>query len=115
MIPSIIDVLPDICMMTLVNAVTFEAKWKDQYLDYQIKPYDFTAYNGEVKSVDMLCDMETTYLEDENSKGFVKYYEDPRYAFVAVLPDEDVNIKDYVESLTVEKMAKLYENQIQSC
>ena len=111
MIPSIIDDLPDICMMTLVNAVTFEAKWMEPYEEYQVQPFDFTAYDGSVKSVDMLCGSESIYLEDENSKGFMKYYDDSRYAFVAVLPDEDVNIKDYVDSLTVEKMAKLYDSQ----
>lgn len=110
MIPEIIDDLPDNAMMALVNAVTFDAKWDEPYMDYQVHPFDFTAYDGTVSQKDMLWGTEYSYLEGKNATGFLKYYQGRQYAFMAVLPDEDISITDYVNSLTVEDMTDLYQN-----
>ena len=50
---------------------------------------------------------ENTYLRDANATGFLKYYEDHRYAFVALLPNEGISVADYVASLTGEKLTAL--------
>jgi len=51
--------------------------------------------------------VENQYLEDENGKGFVKYYKDGKYAFVALLPDEDITVSEYIASLNGEKLQNL--------
>ena len=51
---------------------------------------------------------EYRYLEDENATGFVKYYADRAYAFVALLPNEDVSLEAYTASLTGEHMNQLF-------
>ena len=40
----------------------------------------------------MLLSNEYLYLEDELATGFIKYYEDRKYAFVALLPNEGVTV-----------------------
>ena len=58
----------------------------------------------------MLCSNEKTYVENERAKGFVKRYKGGKYAFMAVLPNDN-NISSYVSSMAKDEIAKLYEGK----
>ena len=110
MIPEIIDEIPDEAIMYLVNALAFDAKWADEYEEHQIREGRFTMEGGTRQDVDMMHSEEYTYLEDDLASGFIKYYKDRRYAFVALLPDEGVTVSQYVDSLTGEHLRELLNN-----
>ncbi len=110
MIEDILDKIPDAAVMYLVNALAFEAEWHDVYLKTQVSTGRFTAEDKSVKNVDFMHSQEHVYLEDENATGFMKYYKDGKYAFVALLPNEGVSVTDYVNSLTGEKLADMLAN-----
>ena len=110
MIPEILDEIPDEAIMYLVNALAFEAKWADVYEEHQIREGRFTMEDGTRQDVDMMHSEEYTYLEDDLATGFIKYYKDRRYAFVAMLPNEGVTVSQYVDSLTGEHMRELLNN-----
>jgi serpin B len=108
MIKSIMDEMNPDAVMELINAVTFDAKWEDEYTEDDIvKECRFTAADGREQTADMLCSTEYIYLEDENAKGFMKSYYGGRYAFAALLPDEDISLDEYIAQLTPEKLNKL--------
>lgn len=100
MIPGIIDELDPDTVMCLVNALAFDAKWEEIYLEHQVGESTFNAANGLPRTVEYMNSQEYAYLEDENAAGFVKYYEGRNYAFAALLPNEGVSVEDYVNSLT---------------
>ena len=110
MIPEIIDEIPDEAIMYLVNALAFDAKWADEYEEHQIREDRFTMEDGTRQDVDMMHSKEYTYLEDDLATGFIKYYKDRRYAFVAMLPNEGVAVSQYVDSLTGEHLRELLNN-----
>lgn len=110
MIPEILDEIPDEAIMYLVNALAFDAKWADEYEEHQIREGRFTMEDGTRQDVDMMHSEEYTYLEDDLATGFIKYYKDRRYAFVAMLPNEGVTVSQYVDSLTGEHMRELLNN-----
>ena len=110
MIPEIIDEIPDEAIMYLVNAVAFDAKWADEYEEHQIREGRFTMEDGIRQDVDMMHSEEHTYLEDDMATGFIKYYKDRKYAFVAMLPNEGVSVSQYVDSLTGEHLRELLNN-----
>lgn len=110
MIPEIIDEIPDEAIMYLVNALAFDAKWADEYEEHQIREGRFTMEDGTRQDVDMMHSEEYTYLEDDLATGFIKYYKDRRYAFVAMLPNEGVTVSQYVDSLTGEHLRELLNN-----
>ena len=110
MIPEIIDEIPDEAIMYLVNALAFDAKWADEYEEHQIREGRFTMEDGTRQDVDMMHSEEYTYLEDYLATGFIKYYKDRRYAFVAMLPNEGVTVSQYVDSLTGEHLRDLLNN-----
>ena len=110
MIPEILDEIPDEAIMYLVNALAFDAKWADEYEEHQIREGRFTMEDGTRQEVDMMHSEEYTYLEDDMATGFIKYYKDRRYAFVAMLPNEGITVSQYVDSLTGEHLRKLLNN-----
>ena len=112
MIPEIIDEIPDEAIMYLVNALAFDAKWADEYEEHQIREGRFTMEDGIRQDVDMMHSEEHTYLEDDMATGFIKYYKDRKYAFVAMLPNEGVSVSQYVDSLTGEHLRKLFNNPL---
>ena len=104
MIPDILDQIHPAAVMYLVNALAFGAEWEQQYEEFQVRDGSFTTEDGAVLDVQMMHGTEHRYLEDEQATGFVKYYEDRRYAFVALLPKEGVTVGEYVEGLTGEHL-----------
>ena len=107
MIPKILDKVDKDMAAILVNALCFEGKWADQYSD-PFENQDFTNAEGKVEKVNMLCGSENRYLSDENAVGFAKSYEGGEYSFVAILPDEKVGVKKYLEDMTGESFLSLY-------
>jgi len=110
MIEDILDKIPDTAIMYLVNALAFEAEWQDIYLKSQVRIGRFKTESGIAKNAEFMHSQENVYLEDENATGFMKYYKDSKYAFVALLPNERVSVKDYLATLTGEKLADMLAN-----
>ena len=106
MIENMIDRVDENDIMYLVNALTFDAQWSDQYDDYQIEDDMFTAFDGSERTVSMMTAKEHIYLDDGKATGFMKAYKGG-YSFVALLPNEDTDIQSYVNSLDAEALVKL--------
>lgn len=104
MIPEILNQIPADAIMYLVNALAFEAQWEDIYEETQVRGGVFTREDGTQQNVRMMHSEEHQYLEDDLAAGFIKYYKDRRYAFVALLPNEDVSIAQYISGLTGEHL-----------
>ncbi len=108
MIPKIIEKADRSTVMMLINAVAFDAKWESPYTSDDIEKLEFTAYSGKTKKTDFMCSTEGIYLSDSDATGFMKPYKNGRFAFAALLPNENVNIDDYVASLSGEKLMKIF-------
>lgn len=110
MIKEIIDKISSEDIMFLLNGVMFDAVWNEPYMNGVVSSGTFTSVSGEQRIVNMMPSGENIYLEDDNATGFIKDYKDGKYAFAALLPDENVNINDYVESLTGERISAILGN-----
>lgn len=110
MIKDILDHIPKAAVMYLVNALAFDAEWNNIYYDYQVREGVFTKEDGMQQQAELMYSMENLYLLDTNAEGFIKYYADKKYAFAALLPDENISVIDYVDSLTGEKLAFILAN-----
>lgn len=110
MVRNILDEVPEDAVMYLVNALAFQARWQEVYKENQVWEGIFTTENGEEQTVELMYSEEYSYLEDESATGFLKYYEDRRYAFAALLPKDGVALSEYTQSLTGEKLQQLLQN-----
>lgn len=110
MIPSIIDGISGTDRMYLINALAFEGKWEKQYTEYQVRSEKFTSAGGEKQKVSMLNGAEYSYLQDDKATGFLKYYEGEDFAFAAILPNKDISVEQYMETMTGEAFVKMIQS-----
>ncbi|WP_242941671.1 serpin family protein [Parasporobacterium paucivorans] len=107
MIEEILDEINGSAVMFLINAIAFEAQWENVYHKEDIAEGDFTDIEGNTVSVDFMYSDESIYLEGADATGFVKRYAGGKYSFMALLPDEGVDINKYIESLSGEALQKI--------
>lgn len=111
MIKEVLDEVPRDAIMYLVNALAFEAEWEECYEEHQVREGTFTNREGNKQKCEFMYSSESAYLEDDNATGFIKCYKDDEYAFVALKPDENVDVSEYVKTLSGEKLQKLISNK----
>lgn len=97
MIPAMLDEIPANAVMYLLNALAFDAEWKEIYRADQVTEGAFTGSNGKTATVPMMISEEGGYFEDGMATGFSKPYADG-YRFVAILPNEGVTVQEYLAS-----------------
>ena len=85
--------------LLLCNALYFDGKWERRYSDGDISDGYFTRESGARDEVRFMYSEEHSYLDDGKATGFIKPYKSG-YSFVALLPNEDVSLSDYVASMT---------------
>ena len=99
MIDKILEEIKELDMLFLINAVVFDAEWQNVYKKENVRKGKFTDIDSDIRDVDFMHSNEYGYLDDGMATGFVKPYANGAYSFVALLPNEDVAIQDYIESL----------------
>ena len=119
MIDKIIDRFDDNDLMYLINTLLFDAKWENKYESDDVKDATFANYNGTTSSVKMLYSEESRYIAGDGAQGFLKEYtghgSSPRYtdyAFLGLLPDEGVDVYEYLASLDGEKWSALLDGAV---
>lgn len=110
MVEEVLEEIPRDTVMYLINALTFEGEWENPYQKEDVWQQAFTDQEGKVQQVSMMHSEEQFYLRDDQAQGFIKYYQGGRYAFVALLPDKEISILDYVEGLDGQQLKELLEN-----
>ena len=104
MIDSILDQIDEDAVMYLINALVFDAEWQHVYDKSDVYKGKFTNINGTEKQVDMMHSEESVYLQDKNAIGFMKPYSGSKYNFAVLLPNEGIDIYEYIAGLTGEEL-----------
>ncbi len=105
------EVPPEDAVMYLINALSFDAEWENIYKDTQIRAGEFTLESGEKQTGEFMSSSEFVYLENEAVTGFMKPYKDNKYAFVALLPRENVSIAYLLGSFNAKGVMDLIKNK----
>lgn len=100
MIDSILEEIAEDAVMYLINAIVFEAEWERIYTEYDIREGFFTALDGSQQKVEFMHSEESAYLDDGRAIGFIKPYAGNLYSFAALLPNEGVDLGDYIAGLS---------------
>ncbi len=111
MIPNLLDNLNPSLTAMLINASVFDSKWAVPYEAESI--YEnrvFKAADGSSEEVTMMAGEEDTYLTLNGSEGFTKPYENSRYAFFALLPEQGTSPEDLIAGITSGDFTKAYQN-----
>ena len=109
MINQIMDSDSADILSVLMNAVAFDAEWKEQYEEDDIFNEEFTNADHTISDVCMLSSSENGYIENEDFTGFVKPYKRD-FCFVALLPKSkgQVAFIKSLPSLSIETLKKCF-------
>ncbi len=101
-------------IMVLLNALAFDALWAEQPSDSACFESNFAGKNGGSQKATYMWAEANGYIEGKNEVGIVKNYKGGNYAFLALLPNENIAVEDYMSSLTGEKFLELYDERVKS-
>lgn len=104
MIEKMIDSISPNSIMYLINAIAFESEWEKKYESNQVFEDEFTDYKGNKKEIEMMKSEEEKYLYDGKAVGFIKPYKDNKFSFIAILPNEDIGLEEYINQMTGESL-----------
>lgn len=107
LIPEMVDHLSPDEVMRLINALVFDGIWRHAYLPRDVYDRIFTNVRGEKQDVSFLHSTESLFLRDRHAIGFMKPYLGIQYAFAALLPNEGISLKDYIRTLTGQKLQRI--------
>lgn len=102
-IEQILNKIDPDAVMYLINAVAFDAEWKEIYQPNQVREGTFLPSGGGETAVTMMYSKESAFLKGENAKGFLKPYREG-YSFAAILPVEGLSPEDFLDSISGEKL-----------
>ena len=111
MIEEMLKELEPETAMLLINTILFDAEWINKDEREEIPERIFYSEDGSISKLEMMYFEENDYIECENAVGFVKYYLGGRYAFIGLLPDEEILLKDYISSLSGDYLKKAFESR----
>ena len=98
MIPKIVNRLSPDDRIAIVNALYFDAKWKEPFQKEATRTQTFKDAAGKKHKVKMMHGTEHTYLSGAGAVGFMKPYA-KGYSYVALLPKKGTSLKAFVKKL----------------
>ena len=107
MIDHLLDGIPSDALLYLISALAFDDAWEDPYDADLTEDATFTCEDGSRLDARLMASRETSYLENDACRGFIRPYGGYDFAFVGLLPREGVSVTQLVESLTSEGLERL--------
>ncbi len=97
--------------MILLNAMSFDSQWDIEYLPQYINSKGkFKNNDGSLSTATILSSTEPLYLSSDEATGFLKYYKDKKYALMAMLPNEEIPLSDFINNLSLNELYSFYKS-----
>lgn len=85
-----IEVTPEM-KLVLQNAITFAAKWQEDFRQWDVIDYDFTRGDGTITRVEMMTSIRhAPYTVSDGWRGVRLDYADGELAAFVLIPDDDI-------------------------
>ncbi len=99
------ETLGDNTVLCLLNALSFASEWETEYEKKDIRSGSFSPASGGTQQAEYMYSDEDVFLRSEDAVGFTKPYKEiggHQYEFLAVLPNSDRSLDEYLQTLTAE-------------
>jgi len=105
-ISKILEKINPLDIMYLINAIYFNADWTEQFNEDFTQEKDFTIADGSIIQTDLMSmDSDFQYQENDDFQAVeLPYGEDGRYVMRVYLPDEGIEIDEFVSGMTREEL-----------
>jgi serine protease inhibitor len=103
---------PDV-IMYLINAIYFKGEWSKQFDPEKTFDGTFSAFDGSEQAVKMMSlKGEVEYTEGRDYKAVRLPYGNGKMSMYAILPNEDVSINDFIDSMELDKWNEIRNNMV---
>lgn len=102
MIKEIIEQIDSDSLLYIINALSFDAQWLEPFEEKDVRDEGFTSIDGSVSKQKLMYGSESEYISDGKARGFRKEYRGGKYSFAALLPNSDISISEYIQSMSSE-------------
>lgn len=108
LIKNALDEIDEQTLMYLINTVCFKADWEISYI--HTYEGEFKNTDGSKSTAEYMSSLESKFISNGKAKGFIKNYKGGNYAFAAILPNDDLELDEYVSSLTGKELINMLKN-----
>lgn len=100
-IPELVDTLDADTVLTVLNALSFNADWSRKFEPEDVEDGVFARSDGQTERAEFMVGQEDTYISDGGAVGFVKPFETGcGYEFAAILPEAGTSPGEYLSVLS---------------
>ena len=72
--------------LVIASTLHFNYEWDKTFAKSNVKDTEFYTFDNTTEIVEMMYDVETSYLENSYATAFTRDFENGKYTFVAILP-----------------------------
>lgn len=100
-IDKIIEKINHDDVLHLVNTLYFNAKWEKPFdTEHQSSTGDFYLSNGNTQTATFMhLTDQLDYMRSQKAPAVLLPYNDGRFAFLGILPNEDIKLNEYIKTL----------------
>lgn len=110
MIERIVDGYSPNMVMQILNALCFDAEWQNTAESSDVEMAFSNAKGTKSNAKYMRFDADRKYIETSNATGMIKDYKGGKYSFVALMPNEDITLDEYIAELDGESFMQSISN-----
>lgn len=88
--------------LIMINSLYFNYKWEEAFDKTKVTETEFYTFEEEIKTVEMMYSIDTKYYENQYAKAFVKQFDNEKYSFVGILPNETTDFS--LSSLDIDNL-----------
>lgn len=96
-------------VMYLFSTIYFNGKWEVPFEAEDTYASEFSV-DGEILEVDKMTGrFEIEYMMTDTEEGIILPYDDGQYSFLALMPNREMNVREYLGTLNQAKLLELYQ------
>ena len=104
-----VEEIPEDVLMLIVNAALLVDEWATPYTENQLAEGTFNTSQGEVPAEFMTST--ESYINTTYAEGFVKGFKNLPLKFAAIMPAEDTDVDEFLQSFTQSRWQALLDSQ----
>lgn len=105
-IKEMVDDIDDEVLMYLFSSIYFNAKWDIPFPKEKSFDGEFFLEDEEIEVPKMSNIFEVKKIVNEDESAVLLPYNDDKYTFLALMPKEGMDIREYIKDLNLEKIGK---------
>lgn len=106
-IEKMVDTIDPSAVMYLFSTIYFKADWKMPFKASDSYESEFLVNDEKLEVEKMTGRFELESVQSADEEGVILPYKKGNYSFIALMPKEEVSVRDYLASLNPEKLLQL--------